>query len=140
MINLKQIVKMPMNAAYENLWAQTWRDTMRGIDWINDLPSISPGRWAVGYNYLYVMTRILNEIEPHKVLDVGLGVSTTLFSTYFRNHIFEDGMHMVIEHDASWIDFYLNKHKSSDYTTIRKQDLVRKSINVRGGGSYILGI
>lgn len=56
---------------------------MQGIEWVQDITSISPGRWAVGYNYLYVMTRVLVELRPHKVLDIGLGVLTSFFSTFF---------------------------------------------------------
>ena len=50
----------------EILWARIWNDTKIGIPWIEGLQSVSPGRWAVGYNYLYIMTRILNEMNPKK--------------------------------------------------------------------------
>ncbi len=97
----------------EILWAQTWNDTRNGIEWIKDLPSISPGRWAVGYNYLYVMTRILNEMKPHRVLDLGLGISSTLISCYFAHQQFDDGLHTIVEHNDEWIRFYLKEHSLS---------------------------
>ena len=102
----------------EILWAQIWKDTKTDIKWLQDLPGISPGRWAVGYNYLYVMTRVLNEMEPHSVLDLGLGISSTLISTYFDYYKFQDAMHTVIERDESWIRFYMKKHSLSPVSEI----------------------
>lgn len=95
----------------ELIWAQVWKDTKNGIEWMQDLPSISPGRMAVGYNYLYIMTRILNELRPHCVLDIGLGISSTLISHYFLKVHPTDGMHTVIEHDQAWVDFYTQNHE-----------------------------
>ena len=66
----------------ELLWARIWDDTKHNLDWIEKMPGISPGRMAVGYNYLYVMTRILNDLKPKHVLDMGLGISSTLISYY----------------------------------------------------------
>ena len=91
-------------------YARVWSDTCRDIGWIQDLPGISPGRWAVGYNYIYVMTRILNEFQPHRVLELGLGISTTLISTYFRHLIADDCAHIAIEQTVEWKKFYLNGH------------------------------
>ena len=54
----------------EILWANIWRDTIQDIKWLQNVPGLSPGRWAVGYNYLYVMTRILNETNPQKILPI----------------------------------------------------------------------
>lgn len=102
----------------ELLWAQIWNDTSNGIEWIKDLPSFSPGRWAVGYNYLYVMTRILNEMKPHSVLDLGLGISSTLISCYFAHQQFDDGLHTIVEHNEEWIKFYLKEHSLSGNSKI----------------------
>ena len=68
----------------EIVWARIWDDSKRGMKWIEDLPSISPGRWAVGYNYIYVLTRILNEMKPDRILDLGLGISSTIISLLKR--------------------------------------------------------
>lgn len=98
------------------------------------MPSISPGRSAVGYNYLYVMSRILNELEPHHVLDLGLGISSTLISKYFEEKKLADGLHMICEHDRDWIQFYCRKHPLSSYSQIAEQELVTK--NYRGCDYY----
>jgi len=112
-------------------WAMIWHDTMRGILWLENMPSISPGRWAVGYNYLYVMTRILNDTNPKSVLELGLGASSTLISQYFNYlHASNAGgghNHLVIEHNEDWITYYTKSHSLSPLSTIVKQNLVKKT-------------
>lgn len=123
---IKGYIQAPRNNIRELIWAKTWDDTKHGIDWIENLPSISPGRWAVGYNYLYVMTRVLNEMNPHKVLDFGLGISSTLISKYFEGKDYTDGEHLVIEQDENWKEFYLNSHKLSRYSKIAIHESITK--------------
>lgn len=107
----------------ELLWANVYHDTKQGIPWMSNLPSLSPGRWAVGYNYLYVMTRILNDIRPKNILEFGLGVSTSLISTYVKFYESQDIKHIVVEHDKEWIDFYINSHDMSNKSEIILHDI-----------------
>ena len=108
----------------ELLWAKVWEDTKRGITWLDDLSSISPGRWAVGYNYIYVMTRVLEEIKPNSVLDLGLGISSTLISCYFNHR--DNGIHTIIEQDREWSQFYTNNHMLSKFSKIYNLDCIKK--------------
>lgn len=110
------------------MWTQIWHDTIKGIEWIDQDFGVSPGRWAVGYNYLYVMTRILEEIRPQNVLDIGLGISTSLISRYFDYYKYAKGEHIVIEHDEKWIEFYTKRHKISECTQIYNSHLIEKEI------------
>lgn len=114
----------------ELIWSEVWHDTIKGIKWWdNDIPSISPGRWAVGYNYLYVMTRILNDFTPLRILEFGLGISTTLISKYFSTiSETKNCYHMVMEHDDDWINFYVKSHPISCTTKIRKQKLITEKL------------
>lgn len=102
----------------ELIWAQIWHDTKKNIDWIEKMPGISPGRMAVGYNYLYIMTRILNDLKPAHVLDMGLGISSTLISYYMDYNKKPGSYHTVIEHNKEWIQFYTNNNRISDMTDI----------------------
>jgi len=111
----------------ELLWARIWDDTKSGIDWAQDIPSISPGRWAVGYNYLYVITRILEEKVPHKVLDIGLGISSSLFSCYFDYKGYLDSEHIIVEQDKEWASFYKAKHSLSKYSRVILLDCIERS-------------
>ena len=110
----------------ELLWARVWQDTCRGVEWLRDLPGLSPGRWAVGYNYLYVMTRILNDTRPRSVLDLGLGMSSTLISQYFRHRDDADGTHTIIESDPEWAAFYALSHPLPPVSEIIHVDCVKK--------------
>ena len=121
-------IKTIQKQNYELIWAKTWDDTRRGLKWMDDLPGISPGRWAVGYNYLYVMTRVLNEKKPRRVLDLGLGISSTLISQYFKGNAITDGVHDVIEQDENWIGFYHTNNRISEATDIHKVDMVEKEL------------
>lgn len=123
---LKDFIRdLKMNSE-DLMWAKVWDDTKRGIAWMDDLPSISPGRWAVGYNYLYVMTRVLNEKRPCNVLECGLGVSSTLFCQYFKGINIIDGCHDIIEQDSEWKRFYLNSNTISSITNIHLIECVEK--------------
>lgn len=118
----------------EIYWSNIWHDTIRGIPWLENMPSISPGRWAVGYNYLYVMTRILNDKNPKSVLELGLGASSTLISQYF-NYIEKNMMdtqspsqynYLIAEHNDDWINFYTLSHPLPSNCIIAKQNMIKK--------------
>ncbi|MBQ9565640.1 MAG: hypothetical protein IJU98_08645 [Synergistaceae bacterium] len=113
----------------ELIWAKVWDDTRKGIKWAESLPGISPGRWAVGYNYLYVMTRILNEKEPRSVLDLGLGISSTLISCYFSSKNYNNGIHTIVEQDAEWVKFYTVKNRISTVSNIYVSKCIAKEFN-----------
>jgi len=131
MVTINKIKEFLKNLSKQNdeiLWANIWRDTVPGIKWLAEFPiGISPGRWAVGYNYIYIVTRILDDIEPHKVLDIGLGISSKLISNYFNYNHFEEGEHLIFEHDQTWVDFYLKKNRLSPQSRICIQTLVEKN-------------
>lgn len=70
---------------------------------------VTPGGWAVGYPFLCILYRILDEIQPHSILELGLGQSTKLTAAYMCSE-FNDGTfeHIVVEHDTEWIQFMKN--------------------------------
>lgn len=125
---LKEYLKKLGRVGKELLWAQIWHDTIKGCEWVGEDFGVSPGRWAVGYDYLYVMTRILEEIRPKYVLDIGMGISTSLLSRYFDYYKYDDCGHIVVEHDGNWINFYTQRHKISNCTQIHNTPLIEKNI------------
>ena len=95
----------------EIYWGQIYHDTIRNSDWFLN-PSLSPGRWAVGYNYLYVLYRILDDVEPQFILEMGLGQSTKMIGQYAMHHESPGKIkHVVIEHDEVWEDFFFKKNR-----------------------------
>lgn len=118
LLKIKDELEIIEKQNQELLWAKIWTDTIAGIDWMKEKPSISPGRWAVCYNYIYVLTRILNEVKPARVLDIGLGISSTIISQYFYYSKHNNGSHRIIEQDTKWADFYTLNHRLSKYSSI----------------------
>lgn len=98
----RQAADASRNAA-EAGWADVFHDTIRGSQWLTNT-TFSPGRWAVGYPYLYAMYRVLNEFQPKRILELGLGQSTRMIAQYAATH--EGVEHIVVEHDPEWIRFF----------------------------------
>ena len=92
-------------SAAESVWADVFSQTVANSPWLTD-KTFSPGRWAVGYPYLYVMYRVLNETKPKRILELGLGQSTRMIAQYAAAH--EGVEHFVVEHDPDWIEFFTN--------------------------------
>ena len=91
--------------ASEAVWAQIFNNTISESLWLKD-KTFSPGRWAVGYPYLYGMYRVLNETRPKRILELGLGQSTRMIAQYAA--AFQDVEHIVVEHDPEWVEFFCN--------------------------------
>ena len=85
----------------ELLWANIFHDAIKGCYWFpNESFSMNLGRWAVGYNYYYVVFRVLNEFKPKNILETGLGQSSRLLGQYVNTH--EGCYHNIVEHDANF--------------------------------------
>ena len=122
----KMFLKNMKGQTDELVWARIWDDSKKGMTWLDELPSISPGRWAVGYNYIYVLTRILNEMKPDRILDLGLGISSTIISHYCSRCLKDTGYHDVVEQDNTWKDFYVKSNPLSSFTNIHILECVEK--------------
>lgn len=85
-------------------WGQIYNSTITNSKWLYD-KAISPGRWAVGYEYLYVLYRALTDSRPESILELGLGQSTKLTAQYAR---YMGIPHLVIEHDPQWTEYFLS--------------------------------
>lgn len=110
----RQAVDSSRHAA-EAVWAQIFNLTISDSTWLKD-KAFSPGRWAVGYPYLYVMYRVLNETHPRHILELGLGQSTRMISQYAA--AYDDVEHIVVEHDPEWIQFFCNSYSIPNNTRI----------------------
>lgn len=135
--NVRYYLLKKVNINEELMWANVWHDTIKGIDWCENIGSISPGRFAVGYNYLYVMTRVLNEVAPKNVLDLGLGISSSLINSYYCGNEIENGTHIIVEHDKAWIEFYQKKHILSKSSKILWKQLSMEGKNKKQCIEYV---
>ena len=112
-------------ASNENVWSAVFHDTVCNSNWLLN-KKFSPGRWAVGYQYLYVLYRTLEAIHPHNILELGLGQSTQMITQYAEYS--QECQHFVVEHDSSWIKFYENTNDVLKSSTIIQLDLCKKQV------------
>lgn len=105
----------------EGTWAAIFNQTIHkeNKNWLKDV-SFSPGRWAVGYQYLYVLYRVLNEVHPQNILELGLGQSTKMIAQYAI--AFPNIIHQVVEHDPQWISFFAQNYKLPRNTKLVRLD------------------
>ena len=99
----KQLLDKTQKTIDEILWGQIFRDTISSSEWLGN-KSFSLGRWAAGYQYMYILYRVLNEMRPKHILELGLGQTTRMIGQYAAFH--EECSHYVVEHDKNWIDFF----------------------------------
>ena len=99
----------------ENVFAQVFHDTIAGSTWLKN-QTFSPGRWAVGYPFLYPLYRVLDEKQPEAILELGLGQSTHMMTQYALAH--PQVRHTVVEESAEWISFFAAKHPLAPNTQI----------------------
>ena len=104
----------------EMKYAHIFRDTITNSDWLFN-KSFSPNNSAANYSFLYVLYRILDEVKPLKILELGLGQTTLLTSQYAN--FFENTNLQVIEDNEKWIEYFSNK---LDLTPNVKINLVNK--------------
>lgn len=116
-------VNLVKRKADESIWAVTWHDTIQESEWLKN-QTFSPGRWAIGYQYLYVLYRVLNEFRPASILELGLGQSTRMISQYVEYN--KETRHIVTEHDAEWEQFYIQNNPVCERTVIEHLDLSKE--------------
>lgn len=87
----------------ECVFAETFKSTIENSPWLLN-KSFSPGRGAVGFHYLYVLYRALNDAKPIRILDIGMGQTTKMISQYAAAN--PDIKHVIVEASADWINVF----------------------------------
>jgi len=117
----------------EIIWAEIFNNTVDNSTWLNNI-SLSPGRWAAGYAYLYIIFRVLRDAKPNRILELGLGESTRIISQYSSAH--KESEHIIVESDPEWISFFSKTIHMSDNSNIVHLPLLyqsyKESESVRG--------
>lgn len=105
-------------------WANVFNSSITGSVWLSGL-SLNVGRMAANYSLLYILYRILNEVKPAAILELGLGETTKLFQEYLKNHNV-NAYCMTVEHNQEWIDRKLKDGVKTEYIDILKLDIEEK--------------
>ena len=87
-------------------YAHVFKDTINDSDWLFN-KSFSANNAAANYSFLYILYRILDEIKPSKILELGLGQTTLLTSQYVN--FFKNADLQVVEDNEKWIEYFSNK-------------------------------
>lgn len=114
--------KHAQKASDEAVWGLIFRDSIENSNWLFN-KDFYPGRWAVGYQYLYVLYRVLNSIKPQNILELGLGQSTRMITQYIKSN--PQAKHRVIEHDTEWINFFRTENEMNQNTEVVQLDLIK---------------
>jgi len=106
----------------EILWAFNYSDSIRSSSKMMT-NSLNVGRWAGNYTFFYVLTRVLLDSKPSKIIEFGLGESTKHISTYLEEQVNINIEHVVIEHDQNWIESFKERFPLTPKTKIIRLDL-----------------
>lgn len=123
---LEKRVAAEQRTGAEAVWAHVFSSTVQNSTWFTN-QTLSPGRWAVGYPFLYVLYRILDEAKPRRILELGLGQSTKMISQYAQSN--PEVEHTVVEHDPVWIDFFSKQNASLANTSIVELPVELRAFN-----------
>lgn len=109
---LKRAVNECQLNSREIMWADSFNLAIRHSKWMKR-SSYTLGRAAVGYNFMYVLYRICNELHPTQILEMGMGQTTSLLTQYAVHNRFgtDKVSHFVVEQDQEWSDYYTSNIK-----------------------------
>lgn len=93
--------------------ANFFHDTIKHSEWFDKPLSLSG--WAIGYNFAYILYRVLEDFQPKRILELGLGQSTKIINEYAKH--FDGVVHHIVEHDSGWVDFFKRSAEMSEEST-----------------------
>jgi hypothetical protein len=100
---------------------------MKGNAWCNNVP-LNVGRWAAGYPLLYVLYRILNEVKPETILEMGMGESTRMIQSYKQLYN-PQALCVTVEHDKNWIETKKQNGLSLEAISVVNAELEKIIVN-----------
>lgn len=119
----------------ENYWANIFNTTITGTSWLKDV-SFNVGRWAPSYVLFYVLYRILNEVKPMNILELGMGETTKMIQKY-KEALNPNAFCVTVEHDKEWIELKRDNGISLDLINVVNAELGEISVNGRNTKQYI---
>ncbi len=105
--------------ARETFWAEVFNSSIAECDWLRGV-SFSPAGWAAGYQFLYVLYRILEEKRPKTILDIGLGQTSKMIARYAACN--PDVRHIVVEESEQWMKFFGTRNQLPKNTEFIRLD------------------
>ncbi len=114
---LQQMINENKKSLDELKWANIFNSTISGSEWLTK-KSLSPGRWAARYPFLYVLYRVLDDINPNSILEFGLGESSKITYQFIANKK-KDSSLKIIENNTDFASFfYKHYYNLASFVTI----------------------
>lgn len=135
--DITQLQRDTLAFAHENNWAFVFNNTVAESEWLTK-KSLSLGRWAIGYQCSYVLYRVLNEVKPKHILELGLGQSTKIIGQY--SNYYKEVQHTVVESDPQWIDFFTRDYPLDENTKILQCDYAMEDFQEHSGIRVFKGL
>jgi len=136
---LKKILKKISNrvnkksilSSKELIFANVFHDTIIDSKWLKN-KSFSPISGAANYSFLYILFRVIDEINPNNILEFGLGQTTKITTQYVKNKK-QEAVLDVVDHVQDWIDCFSKQLEIPPNAKFHQLDLIEfeyeKSIN-----------
>ncbi len=107
---------------YQELnFADLLHDSMRNSPWLKD-KNLALYGVAANYSFTYTLFRILDNVKPAHILEMGLGQTSVVTSQYIANNKPEAVLD-IIENDENWIKFYEPKLAKSQNIKLHQCDI-----------------
>jgi len=125
--NLKHNSKWHHRTHLQNMeleWAHVFHDSIRGKSWLQSLP-LNIGRWAGNYSYFYVLCRLLNDYQPSKIIEFGVGESSKVVSAFLDNQLL-GSEHVILEEDEQWATAFSERFTLGERSEIKLLPIAEK--------------
>ena len=107
---------------YQELnFADLLHDSAAGSSWLKD-KSFALYGWAANYSFIYTLFRILDNVRPAKILEMGLG-QTSLVTSQYAAHNNPAAEVDIIENDTSWINIYRPRLAAGENIRLNQCDI-----------------
>lgn len=107
---------------YQELnFADLLHDSAAGSPWLKD-KSFALYGWAANYSFIYTLFRILDNVRPAKILEMGLG-QTSLVTSQYVAHNNPAAEVDIIENDTSWINIYRPRLAAGENIRLNQCDI-----------------
>lgn len=117
----------------EILYAEVLKNCTENSNWLKKQDfTLTLG--AANYSFIFILFKILDEIKPKRILEMGLGQTTKLTSQYAN--FYQDSFLDVIEHNQEWIDFFGQKLNLSENINIHNKNLINFLLNETKSDKY----
>lgn len=123
---LKSELSFSQKLLKEIQYSEVFKDTIIESEWLLD-KSFSLNNSAANYSFFYVLYRILNEVKPLNILELGLG-QTTKMTTQYASY-FENSKLQVIEDNQEWINNFSSNINLSDNVKINQLNRINVLID-----------